>query len=674
MSTDNIIEKKLTVDGNEVTFTDEKNLLEVIRKTGIEVPTFCYRPDLSTYGACRMCVVEIEGKGIQTSCTMKPEEGMKVRVNTEKTRKIRKMTIELLLASHDRDCTVCAKSENCDLQDMAKTLGVRDVRFKSRETVLPVDNSNPSIVRDPNKCILCGACVRMCNEIQGVGCLSFTSRGSDSTVAPAYNKDLKEVDCTYCGQCTSVCPTGALRIKSDIDRVWDQILNQDKKVVAQIAPAVRVAVGEAFGIQPGENTLGLITGALKKIGFDAVFDTCFTADLTIMEEGTEFINRFKKGEKLPLFTSCCPAWVRFVEQRYPEMLGNLSTCKSPQQMFGSVMKKVLPEELKIPKENLCVVSIMPCTAKKTEATREEFIHDNIKDVDYVLTTQELIRMIKEAGIDFAHIQPEHLDSPFGIFTGAGVIFGASGGVAEAALRTAFEIITGQRLEKVSINEARGLDTLKEFTLTIGGQDVKLAVVNTLSEAAKLIERVKKGEADYHMVEVMACPGGCIGGAGQPQCYKDTKIKDKRMKGIYQSDVHCSMHKSHDNPEVAKLYSKWLETPNSSIAHEYLHTHYKNRKMVLSETISKALDNENKVTEIQVCVGTDSSCASKEMLEKIVKLTKDQGLEGKINIKANFSSDQCPTGASLIIDGKTVTDATSDKIEDIFNEKILSKYN
>ncbi len=672
---DKKIENKLCVDGEEVTFSDEKNLLEVIRKAGIEVPTFCYRPDLSTYGACRMCVVEIEGRGIQTSCTVKPESGMKVRVNTERTRKIRRMTVELLLASHDRDCTVCAKSENCDLQDLSKKLGVRNVRFKSREKQLPIDDTNPSIVRDPNKCILCGACVRACREIQGTGCLNFVNRGSESTVMPAYGKDLREVDCTYCGQCTSVCPTGALRIKSDVDRVWEQLLDPGKKVVAQIAPAVRVAAGEAFGIPPGENTLGLITAALRKIGFDAVFDTSFTADLTIMEEAAEFIERFKKGEDLPLFTSCCPAWVRFVEQRYPDLLKNLSTCRSSQQMFGSVAKKLLTEEMWVSKENLVVVSIMPCTAKKSEANKEKFQKDGIKDVDFVLTTQEFIRMAKEAGIDFNNLQPEHLDAPFGIFTGAGVIFGSSGGVAEAALRTAYETITGKRIDKVAINEARGFDTLKEFTMEIEGAEVKLAVVNTLSEAAKLIDKIKNGEVQYHMIEVMACPGGCIGGAGQPQSYKDKKIKKKRMKGLYQADVHTPLHKSHDNPEIIRLYNKWLEKPNSHTAHELLHTHYKNRKRILGEIISLSSAEEGEeVTDIQVCVGT--SCYAKgsyNIIEVLTKQIKDYGFENKVNIRATFCMEHCSQGPSVVIDEEFIPEATPEKIEKIFKDKILSKY-
>ena len=680
---ENKVEQKLLVDGKEVTFTDEKNLLEVIRKAGIEVPTFCYRPDLSTYGACRMCVVEIEGRGIQTSCTTKPEAGMNVRVNTEKTRKIRKMTVELLLADHDRDCTICSKSENCDLQDLAKKLGVRDVRFPRTKEHVAIDDNNPAIVRDPGKCILCGACVRACSEIQGTACLSFVNRGSEAQVMPAYGKGLNEVDCTYCGQCTAVCPTGALRIKSDVDRVWEQVLNPKKKVVVQIAPAVRIAAGESFGLPYGENTLGLITAALKKIGFDSVFDTCFAADLTIMEEGTELIGRLKTGENLPIFTSCCPAWVRFLEQRHPDFLKNLSSCKSPQQMFGSVAKKILIEEFnvnkteeeQVKKEDITIVSIMPCTAKKAECVRPEFTEEGIQDVDIVLTTQELIRMINEAGIDFAHLQPAHLDSPFAIFTGAGVIFGSSGGVAEAAIRTAYEVITGKKIENVAITEARGLHTVKELSINIDGTEVKVAIVNTLSEADALLERIRKGEVNYHMVEVMACPGGCLGGAGQPPSYKDREIKEKRMKGLYDADVNNPLHKSHDNPEITRLYEKWLEKPNSHTAHELLHTHYHNRKRILGEIIdlSSAVEGEL-TTDVQVCVG--KNCYAKgsyKIIDKLTKLIKDNELESKVNIRATFCMENCNHAPSVVIDGEHVKDASPEKAEEIFKTKILAKY-
>lgn len=570
--------KILYVDGREVEFTDEQNVLEVVKKAGIEIPTFCYRPDLTQYGACRMCVVEIEGRGVQASCTMPAENGMKVKINTEKTRRIRKMVLELLLANHDRECTTCERSSNCDLQDLSLKLGVRDIRFPKlkQEDMEPVDKSNPSIVRDPNKCILCGACVRACKEIQGHGVLDFANRGSKTVVTPAHGKKMGEVDCVYCGQCAAVCPTGALAINSDIDNIWNEIVKENKKVVAQIAPAVRVAVGEAFGMKPGTNVLGLIVSAMKKMGFDMVFDTSFTADLTIMEEATEFVGRFSKGEKLPIFTSCCPAWVRYAEHKHPELLDNLSTCKSPQQMFGSVAKEMLVKELNVAREDLVVVSIMPCTAKKAECARDEFKVDGNRDVDFVLTSQELIKMIKESGIDLNELEDEELDAPFGLFTGAGVIFGASGGVAEAAARTAYEVVTGKKLTNVEIKEARGEDTLKEVILDLEGTKVKVAIVNTLIEAEDLIGKMERGEAKYDIVEIMACPGGCVGGAGQPISCKNTTTKRERAAGLYKNDCELPLQKSHENPDIQKLYSDWLKNPNSEIAHKLLHTHYKNR--------------------------------------------------------------------------------------------------
>ena len=570
----------LFINGKECSYTNEPNLLEVIRNNGFNVPTFCYRPDLTQYGACRMCVVEIEGRGIQSSCTMPPEPGLKIHTNTEKTRRIRKIVLELLLANHDRECTTCDKSGKCELQQYAQEYGIKDIRFakKKPQEYLPIDNSNPSIVRDPNKCILCGACVRACSEFQGHSVLGFANRGSKTVVQPMAGKALGSVDCVFCGQCQAVCPTGALTIKSDIDRAWDLINDKEKKTVVQMAPSVRVALGEEFGINPGENVIGKLNAALRQLGFDLVFDTNFSADLTIMEEASEFIGRVTKGENLPLFTSCCPAWVRYLETQHPDMLNHLSTCKSPQGMLSPIIKELVPKYYEgYTKENLYVVSVMPCTAKKAEAVRGQLFDSNGRaQTDVVLTTQEIARMIKSAGINLATINPEQNDSPFGQYTGAGTIFGASGGVAEAAVRTAYEFITHEELKTLDFKPLRGVDKdhrTKEAEIDIKGTKVKVRVVSTLKEAEKSIREIKEGKADFHLLEVMACPGGCINGGGQPRSCDDSKIKEERAKGLYKEDSELPLRKSHQNPDIVKLYEEFLEKPNSHKAHELLHTTY-----------------------------------------------------------------------------------------------------
>lgn len=570
----------LFINGKECSYTNEPNLLEVIRNNGFNVPTFCYRPDLTQYGACRMCVVEIEGRGIQSSCTMPPEPGLKIHTNTEKTRRIRKIVLELLLANHDRECTTCDKSGKCELQQYAQEYGIKDIRFakKKPQEYLPIDNSNPSIVRDPNKCILCGACVRACSEFQGHSVLGFANRGSKTVVQPMAGKALGSVDCVFCGQCQAVCPTGALTIKSDIDRAWDLINDKEKKTAVQMAPSVRVALGEEFGLTPGENVIGKLNAALRQLGFDLVFDTNFSADLTIMEEASEFIGRVTKGENLPLFTSCCPAWVRYLETQHPDMLNHLSTCKSPQGMLSPIIKELVPKYYEgYTKENLYVVSVMPCTAKKAEAVRGQLFDSNGRaQTDVVLTTQEIARMIKSAGINLATINPEQNDSPFGQYTGAGTIFGASGGVAEAAVRTAYEFITHEELKTLDFKPLRGVDKdhrTKEAEIDIKGTKVKVRVVSTLKEAEKSIREIKEGKADFHLLEVMACPGGCINGGGQPRSCDDSKIKEERAKGLYKEDSELPLRKSHQNPDIVKLYEEFLEKPNSHKAHELLHTTY-----------------------------------------------------------------------------------------------------
>ena len=569
--------KTLFIDGKEVEFTDEPNLLEVIRKAGMNVPTFCYRPDLTSFGACRMCVVEVEGRGIQSSCTMPPEAGLKIHLNTEKTRRIRKTVLELLLANHDRSCLTCEKSGDCELQKYAEEYGITKIRYAEKEDYLPIDDSSPSIVRDPNKCILCGACVRACSEFQGHSVLGFANRGSKTVVEPMNGRPLGQVDCVNCGQCVAVCPTGALTIKSSLDDVWARITNPEVKVIAHMAPSVRVALGEMFGLEPGENTIGKIDAALRRIGFDMVFDTNFGADLTIMEEATEFIERLKSGQNLPLFTSCCPAWVKYLEMMHPDMLNHLSSCKSPMSMQSPVLVDLIPKMLGIQRENLTVVAIMPCTAKKYEALRPELSQNGRQDTDFVLTTKELGKMIKSAGIDFNSLEPEVPDSPFGEYTGAGTIFGASGGVAEAAVRTAYEFATGEVLQNVDIKEMRGTtNRCKDVEIDIKGTKVVVRVVSTLKEAEKSIKEIKEGKAQFQMLEVMACPGGCINGGGQPASFNDSKIKQERAEGLYKEDEQLPIRKSHMNPSVQKLYQEFLEHPNSHKAHEILHTVYTDR--------------------------------------------------------------------------------------------------
>lgn len=573
----------LYINGKQVEYTNEPNLLEVIKKAGFTVPTLCYRPDLTQFGACRMCVVEVEYPNgrvvINSSCTMPPEANIKVKTNSERVRRIRKTVLELLLSNHDRECTTCDKSGECELQQYAEEYGVKNLRYakKEKKDFLPIDDTNPVLVRDPNKCILCGACVRACAEFQGHAVLGFANRGSKTVVQPMAGKHLSQVDCVFCGQCQAVCPTGALTINYEPEKAWKALNDKNKKVVVQIAPSVRVALGEAFGLKPGENVIGKIYAALREMGADLVFDTNFSADLTIMEEANEFLQRLTAKQNLPLFTSCCPAWVRYLETQHPDMLKHLSTCKSPQGMLSPLLKDILPKTYDgYTKENIVVLSIMPCTAKKAEAKRAELLNET----DIVLTTKEFARMIKSAGIDFANIEPEKADSPFGQYTGAATIFGASGGVAEAAVRTAYHMVTGEELSNLDIKPVRGVDKdsrCKQATLDIKGTPVTVRVVSTLKEAEKSITEIKNGTADFDILEVMACPGGCVNGGGQPVSHNDIKVKEQRAEGLYVEDAQLELRCSHKNTDVQKLYKEYLEKPGSHKAHELLHTTYTDKK-------------------------------------------------------------------------------------------------
>lgn len=566
----------LTIDGREVQAPAGSTILEAAKLAGIKIPTLCYHPELRPEGACRICVVEVEkAKSLVASCVYPVSEGMVVKTNTPRVRKARRMVVELMLANHPADCLTCERNNNCELQKIAHDLGVREIRFDGERRSWEKDYSSPALVRDPNKCILCGRCVRVCNEVQGVGTLNYNYRGFNTLVAPAYERGLAETACVYCGQCSTVCPTGAITEKNYIDQVWEALADPNIHVVVQTAPAVRVSIGEEFGLAPGSITTGKLVASLRHLGFDAVFDTNFGADLTIMEEGHELIHRLQTGGTLPMITSCSPGWIKFIEHYYPDLLPHLSTCKSPQQMFGAVAKTYYAEKIGRKPNEIYVVSIMPCTAKKFEAQRPEMGRDGIPDVDAVLTTRELGKMLKEAGIDFNSLPDEEYDEPLGISTGAAVIFGATGGVMEAALRTAVEVITGHELKEIEFTQVRGLDGVKEAVIQVDSLQLKVAVAHGLANARKLLDLLAAGKADYHFIEIMCCPGGCIGGGGQPVPV-DREKRQARIDAIYRADRQLPLRKSHENPAIQQLYREFLGKPLGEKSHQLLHTTYTRR--------------------------------------------------------------------------------------------------
>lgn len=636
----------ITIDRRKVAIGEEQNLLELVRKAGIDLPTFCYHSELSIYGACRLCMVDVAGKGLVPACSTPPSEGMVVNTNTEEVRRMRKIIVELLLANHSESCPTCQKSTTCQLQSLAKRLGVSKVRFKKHDRDAPVDRSSLSIIRDPNKCVLCGDCVRMCSEVQSIGAIDFAYRGSQTMVVPSFGKDLNQVECVNCGQCARICPTGALTPRWEVEEVWKALNDPRKVVVAQVAPAVRVALGEMFGLEPGVTTTGQIGAALRAMGFDKTFDTSYAADVTVLEESNEFIKRVETNEGMPQFTSCCPAWVKFAEQYYPEFVSHLSSCRSPQQMFGSLCKEFLSGSLGVKREDIVVVSVMPCTAKKFEAKRPEFINDGCPDVDYVLTTQELGCMIEEAGLHFKELEPEAFDMPFGFKTGAGVIFGNSGGVSEAVLRYVTERLTGEKRDNYQFASVRGEEGIREATLRVKDREFVLAVVSGLANARKVIERIKSGEARYDLVEVMACPGGCIGGAGQP-VWKDETVRKKRTKGIYENDRMLELHKSQENPYVKELYRTVLGDVGGHKAHELLHTTYKSRKRITDEEVSLSVSDGSARLDVNVCVGT--SCflkGSQKLLHEILNYLRVNGLDRAVSVGASFCFEKCDRGPTV----------------------------
>ncbi len=570
----------ITINNRQYQANEGETILDVLNRIGIKVPTLCHLKDMFPTGACRMCVVEDKKSGkLVTACSTYVMDGMEIETHSRHVTEARKVVLELVLASHPDDCLYCIRNGSCELQQLSEELNVHERNIFGSKNWYPVDRSSVSIIRDPEKCILCGRCVRVCEEVMAVGCIDFIRRGSNAFIGTVFNQGLNVSSCVNCGQCINVCPTGALHEKEHSPEIIEALEDPDKIVVVSHAPSISVSIAEAFGLPEGTDVAGLLNAALRKIGFDYVFDTSFAADLTIMEEASELVERLKKGENLPLITSCCPGWVKYAEEFYPDMLNNLSTCKSPQQMLGAVIKTYFAQQIGVDPEKIYNVSIMPCTAKKFEAQRPEMTRNGITDVDAVLTTRELIMMFKRFGIDLQQLEPEPTDSPLGARSSAGKLFGATGGVAEAAIRTAYWMVTGHELKQFKVEGVRGLKGRKETRINIDGLEIGVAVANGLANARELLEEIRNGRSDIQFIEIMACPGGCIGGGGQPHA-QDPQALIARLKGLYRIDDTDSIRVSHKNPEIIELYQKFFGKPLSHESHKILHTHYRVREEVL----------------------------------------------------------------------------------------------
>jgi NADH-quinone oxidoreductase subunit G/NADP-reducing hydrogenase subunit HndD len=571
---------QIKINGIKVEVQPHMTILQAARKAGIDIPALCSMEGIHEIGSCRICVVEVKGaRTLMPACITRVEEGMEVFTHTAKVRRARKTILELILSDHPEECLICAKNNQCELQKLAMQMNVQRVRYEGEYSPRIIDDESPAVVRDSAKCILCRRCVMVCSQIQGVNAIAPIGRGSRTIIAPAGRESIMNSPCVQCGQCVNVCPTGALTEKSHAARVWEALEDPGLYTVVQTAPAVRVAIGEMFGLDPGTPVTGKMVSALKRLGFDRVFDTNFSADLTIMEEVSELIQRINEGGQLPMITSCSPGWINYLEYFFPHLTGHLSTCKSPQQMFGAIIKTYYAEKAGIPADRIFTVSVMPCTAKKYESQRPEMHSSGYRDVDAVLTTRELGAMLKEAGIDLLSSSEQSFDEPFGPGSGAGAIFGNTGGVMEAALRTAYEMITGEELKNLEFHQVRNLDQVKEASVDIGGMQLSVAVVHGLGNIKEILEEIGQGKSPYHFIEVMCCPGGCIGGGGQPLS-KDPEIRQKRIAGLYMEDQNLPVRKSHENPVIKQLYREFLGRPLGQKSHELLHTRYQNRRELI----------------------------------------------------------------------------------------------